>query len=180
MKYSAHILEQIRHAYQEGYYTGAIRDLSKRLRMPHQTISGIAHRHGFSRVTLLRNHTEWSEEELDILNKHAFSSIETIKRKLIARGFKRGLGVISAKRIETCAKLNSGGNNAIELAILLGIPKTTLLSRIKSGALKAKMTDSGDYFIKDKDVRSFVLNNMNQINLCKVEKFWFLSVIGDM
>jgi len=179
-KYPAHILEQIRHTYQEGYYYGAVRELSKRLGMCHQTISGIASRHGFNRANPCRNHSEWSEAELKILNRHAFSSVITIQRRLKERGFSRGRGLISSKRIETEAKLNSGGNNADTVAELLGIPKSTLHSRIKSGLLKAKMMDSGNYYIKDKDVRSFVLDNMNLINLCKVEKFWFLSVIGDI
>jgi len=80
---------------------------------------------------------------------------------------------------------NINGQSATSLAICLGEDSHFVLRAIRTGILKASkriqnrtpQQGGNAWLIKDKDVREFIINNVNLIDLRKVDKYWFVGLL---
>ena len=112
--------------------------------------------------------------------------MDAIRRKLAAAGFHRTSNGILLKRKRlrlTAAHLDGYTGNA--LAELFGVDSHKVYDWIKQGLLAGERRETarterqgGDsYWIRRKDVYTFVLAHPDEWDLRTVEKWWFLSLI---
>ena len=128
----------------------------------------------------------WSEKELRILQQSAHRHPEVIQRHLKRTGFNRTVVAIVQKRKRQRCLKNIGGQSAYQLAQCFGIDSHTITRWIRLGYLKANKRGTertskqgGDtYFIRDKWVRDFILEYIAEIDIRKVDKFWFVDLLA--
>jgi hypothetical protein len=136
------------------------------------------------------NRREWVEEEVAILELNAHFSIETITRKLQAKGFARSASSVRNKLF----KLNLNKRDEMfaqgiyttkSLALCIGHSPQTILRWIKNGLLDATPagTDrvgeqNGDYWlINNKAVRRLLVEHTAYVDFTKIEKYWLVDVL---
>ncbi len=129
----------------------------------------------------------WSAEELDFLKKHAWRSPERIRDKLREKfGVARTPAAIILKRRRLKLLSNTHFYSAQHLGELLGEDGHKVVRWIHCGLLEARKRglekrtpqQGGDiYAIFPADVRKFINHNPHEIDLAKVEKYWFLDLI---
>lgn len=175
---------KIKYVYQTATGPGAVRGLAQHLGLPRWKVTRYAVKQGWLPRT--KKEPDWTEAEIDILERNAYLSPERIARKLQAAGFRRSEAgvVIKRKRLRLLANLD--GQSAASLAQCFGIDPGVVAGWIKKGLLKARFRNSdrrpgqgGDiYYIKDKWVKRFVVANPNLIDLRKVDKEWFIDLLA--
>jgi hypothetical protein len=158
------------------------------LRIPKSTIQKRAVTLGLT--TPSGNRREWVEEEVAILELNAHYSIETITRKLQAKGFSRSASSVRNKLF----KLNLNKRDEMfaqgiyttnSLALCIGHSSQTILRWIKNGLLAASHagTDrvgeqNGDYWlINNKGVRKLLMEHTAYVDFTKIEKYWLVDVL---
>jgi hypothetical protein len=160
-----------------------IKELSRRFSIPAWKIS--------RRARLIKAYEPrvkelpWSARELHILELNAMYVPEVIQRKLRARGFRRSVAGIDIKRDRMRFKEQQEPCSARAVSRCFGIDTHTVLSWIAKGWLKAAHKGTkrhghqgGDeWIIKDKDIRNFIIDNIGVVDLRKVDKWWFVSVL---
>jgi hypothetical protein len=127
---------------------------------------------------------KWSREEVIILKKYAQYQPQTIMKKLQKAGFQRSIASIVLKRKRMRLLSNLDGMSASLCAESLGVDLLWVLKQIRSGLLKAKEIRKDkqgkiNYYIKEKDLRQFVIDNPELIDLRRVEKFYFIELIAN-
>lgn len=128
---------------------------------------------------------KWSEEELRILERNAHKQPEAIRRHLKKCGFNRTYTGIFLKRKRLRLLKNLEGYSATNLAECFGIDPHGVTSWISKGYLKAKRrgtartkTQGGDsWWIKEKDIKKFIIESIGLIDIRKVDKFWFVDML---
>ena len=183
--------KEIRRIYQEhvgmkassqGYHP--VKDLAAKFGMPRYTIS--------NRATLLGVHArqkkepDWFDKEKSILTNHAHLSAERIRKKLKEKGFKRSLTGIIIKRKRMHLLKNLKGQSAASLAECFGVDNSTVAYWIRKGWLKAKKRGTnrkpqqgGDmYFIKERQVRRFIIEYLSLIDFRKIDKYWLVDLLA--
>jgi hypothetical protein len=129
----------------------------------------------------------WSEQEDRILAKFGHLAPTGIQRKLSEAGFSRSVTAIQVKLNRNRIKSNLEGYSACQLADALGVEVKKVLRWIQRGILQAQRRGTerlpqqgGDiWWISDASVRRFVLRFPGEIDLARVEKIWFLSLLTD-
>ena len=153
---------------------------SKRYSIPRWKITRYAMTQGWSNQRY-RIRRDWTEEELRILERNARYSPDTIRRKLEQAGYKRTYTSIQVKRKRMHYLQNLNGQSANSLAQCLGMTPNTVIRHIKAGRLKAtkRGTERPDdmWHIKDSSIRKFIINNVDDIDLRKVDKYWFIDLL---
>lgn len=137
--------------------------------------------------TPLKKEPAWDEKELSILEHNAQLSVEVIKKKLSAAGYQRSIAGIHLKRKRMRFLKNMDGMSAMTVAEFFGVDSHWVTNKIKQGLLKAEKRGTGRtekqggdiYFIKEKDLRRFIVNNPEIIDLRKVEKFYFIELLAN-
>lgn len=129
----------------------------------------------------------WSDEELCVLKQYAWMSPNGIQKKLAKEtGGRRTLTAIVLKRKRLKLLGNRDFYSARHLGGLLGEDIHKVVRWIKAGWLKARPRgleartpqQGGDiYAIFPADVRRFLYRHPDEIDLAKVEKYWFLDLI---
>ena len=176
--------DQIFRTYMSGTGSGEIADLADRLKLPRWKVTRHAIRHGW--VQKQRKEPNWTEREIEILERWAHITPERIQLRLKAAGFTRSACGIVLKRKRLRLLGNLRGQSARSLAECFGVDVHFVRRAIQEGRLKAKKrgtarTDKqgGDmWFIKDKDIREYILENVNEIDIRKVEKHWFVDIVA--
>lgn len=181
----------IRKAYQEevGIKSCAqgnhpIKNLAKKLKVPRWKITRRAQSLGL--ITKNRKEPDWSARELKILESQARFSPETIRLKLKKQGFARSVVGIVMKRKRMRFLQNLGGQTANSLSQCFGIDRKTIGRWISKGYLKTKKRNTnrtsaqgGDaYYIKDRWVRDFIVENIDMIDIRKVDKYWLVDLLA--
>jgi hypothetical protein len=158
------------------------------LRIPKSTIQKRAVTLGLT--TPGGNRLAWVEEEVAILELNAHFSIETITRKLQAKGFSRSASSVRNKLF----KLNLNKRDEMfaqgiyttkSLALCIGHSPQTILRWIKNGLLDATPAGTdrvggqhGDYWlIKNKAVRKLLIEHTAYVDFTKIEKYWLVDVL---
>ncbi len=135
----------------------------------------------------LKKEPEWSEQELSIMGKYAHLNLSFIQTKLEHEGFHRSLTGIQLKRKRMRFISNLEGMSAFKAAEFFGVDRHWVTDKIRDGLIKAEMRDTlrtekqgGDtYFIKEKELRRFIISNPELIDLRKVEKFYFIELLAN-
>jgi len=133
----------------------------------------------------------WTEAELDIVRNAPHLSPETLKRHLAHAGFERTCTaiVIKLKRLHA-DRQDPNHCTANALAGFMGVDPHTVTSWIAKGLLTAKYRGNKqirpddqqrDYhWIAYVDVRTFIVQYPAHIDIRKVDKFWFIDLLGGL
>jgi len=174
----------IRAAYQGDTGNGQIRDLAIRLGVPRWKVTRYAISQGFTAKQ--KKEPDWSDRELFILQRNAHLTPAMIRRKLKKYGYHRtevGI-VLKRKRMRFLKNLN--GHSASSVAQCFGVDIHTISGYIKNGWLKARKrgTDrtaaqGGDsWYIKEKDIREFIIDSVAVIDFRKIDKYWLVDLLA--
>jgi len=183
--------EAIRRLYLEKVGTDGkanIKELAAKLGLPPWKVKRYALEQGW--VAKQRKEADWTPEEMKILERHAHKSPKIIRQHLKAAGFVRTETGIVTKRKRMRLLQNLDGWSATQVALGFGVWSRTVVMWIRDGKLKARKRGTartrqqgGDtYWIKAKWVRNFILEYLPEIDLRKVDKYWFVDLLagGDM
>lgn len=126
----------------------------------------------------------WSAGENEIIRERATQHPATIAKALEKAGFTRSqtaivtqLKRLGASRVDDNPDLLS----ARGLGELMGVDGGTVSGWIAKGMLRARKVEkgvSGDWGIHVRDVRTFVIENTAHVDLRKVDRFWFVDMLG--
>jgi hypothetical protein len=127
----------------------------------------------------------WSEQEERLLARFGYLAPTGIQRKLSEAGFARSVTAIQVKVSRNHIKSNLEGYSACQLSDALGVDVKKVLRWVQQGVLKAERRGTerlpqqgGDmWWISDASVRRFILRFPGEIDLARVEKIWFLSLL---
>jgi hypothetical protein len=157
-------------------------NLAKKFSVPRWTVYQRALKIGA--VTSSHQKKKWEKEEIIILKQYARYGPQTIKKKLQKGGFKRSIASIVLKRKRMRLLSNLKGMSACLCAEFLGVDLHWVLNYIRQGLLKAEVIrrdreGKTNYFIREKDLRHFIINNPELIDLRKVEKYYFIELVAN-
>jgi hypothetical protein len=157
-------------------------NLAKKFNMPRWAVYQRALKIGA--VTSSHQKNPWKEEEISILEKYARYEPQTIRKKLKKAGYERGIAsiVLNRKRMRLLSNLK--GMSACLCAEFLGVDLHWVLNHINTGSLKAETIrrdreGKSNYFIREKDLRRFIITNPDRIDLRKVEKYYFIELVAN-
>ncbi len=180
--------ERIRNTYRQTPRRGAVKELATRLRLPRWRVSKRAREIGAYEPILKEK--PWSDQELHILEQRSHLTPDRIQIALKKAGYKRSITGIIVKRKRMRFLQNLKGMSAHQCAECFGLGCSKTVTRwIEKGWLKAERRgtkrieeNGGDmYFIKEKHLRQFVVENIGLIDIRKVDKFWFVDLlVGDI
>lgn len=125
----------------------------------------------------------WSKEEKALLRNNAQHGEEYILKVLKKAGFSRSIVGIGLKRRRMRYHLNLEGQTANMLSECFGVDRHRITKWIKEGLLKATRREQGQgknnsFFIKDRDIKKFIVNNVNEIDIRVVDKYWFIEILA--
>ena len=126
----------------------------------------------------------WKDEEINILEKNAQYAPLTIKKRLEKAGFQRSIASIVLKRKRMRLLSNLEGMSACLCAEFLGVDLHWVLKYIRSGLLMAEIIrydrqGKANYYIREKNIRKFIINNPDLIDLRKIEKYYFIELLAN-
>ncbi|MBV8807027.1 MAG: hypothetical protein JO033_00005 [Acidobacteriaceae bacterium] len=127
----------------------------------------------------------WSAEEERILEHWGHLTAAAIQRRLALAGYRRSCGAIQAKTGRLRIKRNLDGYSACALARAFGVDVHKVCYWIRRGLLHAERRGTARTFGQGGDmwwislpaVRRFILRAPEEIDLARVEKFWFLDLL---
>lgn len=159
----------------------AIGTCARKLQIPRWAINRRAAALGLARI----KEPEWNGAEVAILVRWGHLTDAVIQRKLKAAGFGRSVNSIHLKMKRLHIKQNLDGYSANALAMAFGVDGHKIAYWINRQMLKATRRDTartgsqgGDtYWITHNAVREFAMKHPDEIDLRKVEKWWFLDLV---
>lgn len=123
----------------------------------------------------------WRDEEVEILMKYLHRSPEAVRRRLKKAGFIRTSSSIVSKRKKISIWNAHDGDTAASLALCFGTNSYFIFNMIKKGYLKAvrweRNTHKAPFHITEKDIQNFIINHPNEIDITKVDKYWFIDIL---
>lgn len=176
--------ERIKSIYQRDSGNGQISALAKAIKLPRWKVTRYAVEHGWTPKQ--KKEPDWSGAEIKILHRNAHLCLNRIQLKLKRKGFQRSVFGIMLKRKRMRILSNLEGHSARSVAECLGVDVHFVTKAINAGRLRSTMrgTDrkeiqGGDiYYIKDEWVRNYVLENLHEIDIRKVDKYWFVELLS--
>lgn len=160
----------------------AVPALQLKLGWPKHAISQRAKAMGLART----KEKPWTDAEEQLLERWVGFSLGCIARKFRQRGYARSETAINlkVKRLHLRATADRWTQSAIAKA--LGVDPHVVTRWVKAGRMLAEAKGTsrtpqqgGDSLLIHRDeVRRFILNHPDDIDLAKVEKFWFLDVLS--
>lgn len=177
------IHEKIKSVYHTDSGNGQVRTLASGLDLPRWKVTRYAVEQGWTAKQ--KKEPDWNKKELSILRKNAHFSLGRIQFKLKVRGFHRTIFGIQLKRKRMRMLRNIDGDSAMGLAECLGVDAHFITRAINGGRLRAvrrqtarKPAQGGDiWFIEDRWARKYILENIYEIDIRKVDKYWFVDLL---
>jgi hypothetical protein len=183
--YGPEMDERIRTAWPMLNGRGAVGDLAQRLDVPRWWLSKRATKLGL--VAPHRKEPPWTEAENALMRKVPLHRPEQAARIFREHGFSRTATaiVVRAKRLEISRRTHET-LSARAAADILGVDSKTMTSWCIAGDLKAgrrgtnRLTQQGGdaWSIEPAELRRFVLDNLDRVDIRKVEKFAFVALIA--
>jgi hypothetical protein len=175
--------DRIKKVYQRDTGNGQVAALAKSAGIPRWKITRYAMTQGW--IAKQKKGPNWCDEEDTVLEKYGHLAPESIQRKLRKSGFSRSISAIVNRRKKLRIPKNLQGYSANQLAECLGIDQHFVKHAIDQGRLKAKrrgtkrtVQQGGDmYFIREKWIRDYIRDNIHEIDLRKVDKYWFVDIL---
>lgn len=180
--------ELIREAYSRGAaargtQTGRksfLTHLAQKLGWPYWAVQSEARRLGVTRS----KESNWSKEELDILERNAHWTPSTIRKRLKERGYNRSVTAIEVKRYRLSFFRSKEFLSAYDLAINCFRVSAEVVTRwIKQGWLRAmerkdvNRSDCTFFWIKPEWIYEFVLKHPLVFDIRKVDQLWFIDLL---
>ena len=183
-EFTPYMDDLVRAAYQQlrvGSDRRAIRNCGRRLALPRWAVLRRGRELGLART----KEAPWSDMEIGLLERWGHLTDAVIQRKLKAAGYSRSVNGIHLKLKRLRIKQNLDGYSAYSLAEAFGVDWHKVGSWIRRNMLRAtrrgterKESQGGDtYWITQNAVRDFVFRYPDEVDLAKVEKFWFLDIV---
>lgn len=177
------IHERIKTIYQRDTGNGQVAALAKSLGYPRWKLSRYAVGQGW--VPKQKKEPDWTGEEVHILQLNGHLSPVTIQKKLTKYGFTRSVTGIVLKRKRMRLAQNLDGHSSRALAECLGVDSHFVTRAIKTGRLRAmkrgtsrtKQQGGDIWYIKDKNIRKYIIENVHEIDIRKVDKYWFVDIL---
>jgi len=172
---------QIRRVYEAGLKPGDRNRLSRALRRPAWWITRRAVELG---VSTGKANSDWSREEVQIVEETLELTPRVVSNKLRAAGYSRTPTAIVVKRKRLGLRQYRDTYTARELAELMGIRCQKTVGRwIESGMLKAKRRGSGygandPWEIAPSAVRNLIIDFTAEIDIRKCDKFWLVDLLS--
>lgn len=174
----------IERVYKRDTGNGQVAALARRIGYPRWRISRYAISQGW--IAKQQKEPDWSGDEEAILERSAHLCPEVIQRKLREKGFHRSVTGIVMKRKRERFLQNLNGYSACKVAEGLGVDMHFVRRAIKAGKLKARYRGTkrtpqqgGDqYYITERAVRDYIVGNINEIDIRKVDKYWFVGLLA--
>lgn len=162
--------------------TPRLLNLAKKFKMPRWAIYQRALKIGAVRSSHQKR--PWIDKEIMILEKNARYAPQTIRKRLEKAGYQRSISSIVLKRKRMRLLSNLDGMSAGLCAEFLGVDLHWVLNYIRQGLLKAEVIrrdreGKANYHIREKDLRKFIINNPDLIDLRKVEKYYFIELVAN-
>jgi len=181
--FTPHMNAVIRETYRTETANGTVNKLAATFGYPRWAVSKQARTIGAYEVRC--KEPDWSDVELRVMSNNAHLTPERIQRALRLAGFKRSIAGIILKRKRMRMPANLKGQSANTLSECFGIDPKAITAWIKKGWLKAERRGThrterqgGDmWFIRNKDLRQFIIENIGVIDIRKVDKFWLIDVL---
>lgn len=169
----------------DGKKRGAVNELADRMGVQRWWLSRRAR--ALHLVIPHKKEPAWTEAEKELLKSAPLHSPEMCVRFFREHGFNRTATAILVKA-KRCALSRRGSRSTFsgtEAAKILGVDNKTVTQWCVMGELKAQRRGTrrlpqqgGDVWdIEPNDLRQFILDNLERIDLRKVEKFSFVSVL---
>jgi len=176
--------QAIRETYVNGTGQCEVKELAEKLKVPRWKVTRYAQAQGW--IARQRHEPYWSETELEALQKLARYSPGIIQRKLREKGIRRSVNGIVIKLRRMNMRQNIPGHSARDVARCFGVEMKAITRAINLGYLKATRRGTarterqgGDmWYILDKNIRKYVFEYLNEIDLRKVDKYWFVDLIA--
>ena len=176
--------DEIRHAYHlylDHNNRRAIGGCAKRLGVPRWMVTRRGGTLGLARV----KEPAWSAEEVSLLERWGHLTDAVIQRKLKAVGFQRSVNGIHLKLKRLRIKQNLDGYSGWSLATAFGVDSHKVTNWIRRKMLRATLRGTGrteiqggdTFWITQSAVREFVFSYPDEVDLRKVEKWWFLDLV---
>lgn len=180
---------QIITCYQTKPEMDSVKTLAALLRRPYWWVKKRASFLGVARpLTPGGKKLEWSGQELELLEKHATKNPEVIARIFRKNGYRRTSTaiVIKLKRM-AFDTVDIDLYCARSLGRAFGVDVKVVIRWIENGWLKARRRGTkrtaqqgGDmWWVKRKDVRNFVIENVAAVDIRKVDKDWFVDLLAN-
>jgi hypothetical protein len=151
----------IRRFYREPQPRGALTALAKRLSVTRQWVSTRAATLGVLPVT--RPETQWTPEELAIVEANAHRRADAIAKLLRSRGYQRTAGAVGQRlKIAGFDRLDPDVWTCTELARCMGVDSHVPLRWIERHGLKARKVGpgrTGAWEIRRKDLRDWLIRS---------------------
>lgn len=161
--------------------------LAKQLKVSRSQLYNRAGILGLRRIMQIT--ADWSDKELELLDRWGHLHPKTISTKLRRAGYRRTEAAIMVKRNRICQLVSENTNcySAHGLARLLGVSTTPVLRWIRLGYLKA--TARGDskhatggpgdrWMIYPKDVRKFLCLHTAIVDFSCIDKYWLIELLA--
>lgn len=168
---------EIRRTYGDGPTRDKITALAKRVLRPRWWVTKRAAQLG---VIVRFGEKPWTRTEMQVLDVHVHKSLRAIQKELAKLGFHRTENSISHKRIrlEFLPRNDLSVYCSAQLGGLMGVAERIVVKWIKAGMLKAKKNDKGQWYIKNADIKEFILEFTGEFDIRRVDKFWFVDLLG--
>ena len=174
---------RIERLYKSTPIKGAVAELAKKIGLPRWRVSRYAIAQGW--IAVQKKEPNWNPEEIRIMKKNARLSPSGIGKRLKAHGYARSETAVILKRKRMRLAANLNGQAAHSLAECLGVESHFILRAIKLGKLNAtrRGTDrtavqGGDmWYITDSAIKDYIVNHMYEIDIRKVDKYWFVDLL---
>ncbi|MGD9539063.1 MAG: hypothetical protein AB7P52_17660 [Alphaproteobacteria bacterium] len=130
----------------------------------------------------------WSAEEDALLDTIAHRRPESIAGTFRRRGYNRSpSGIASRIKRLKISTVDAGHYTARQLSIAFGVDDKTVLGWIVRGWLQARRRGTartpqqgGDqWWVSRRQVRTFVIENVGQVDFRKVDKWWLVDLLTD-
>lgn len=159
-------------------------EVARNLKLPRWKITRHAVLQGW--IARTKKEPDWTERELGILERSAHLSPERIALRLKARGYRRSATGVVLKRKRMRFLHNLHGQSKRQVAQCFGVDDHAISRWIRLGYLVAKRrgtkrveAQGGDHwFIKDRWIKEFIVNNVAEIDFRKVDKFWLVDLLA--
>jgi len=136
------------------------------------------------RIAKKRN-PSWTEEEIEIVWEGSGRSLSTIQKLLSRKGYKRSQHAIKTILHKRGIDTTPDNYTASEFARLMGVCEHVVTGWIQKGWLKARKshrmvvdpTEPLKFWITPSAAREFITESVANINLGKVDKYWFVDLL---
>jgi transcriptional regulator with XRE-family HTH domain len=127
----------------------------------------------------------WTEAEESLLAEYSYQSPQTIQIHLRQRlGIHRTLSSIECKRGRLKLMKNMDGLNLKQLSEALGVAKRTVNRWLAGGWIRGilrfpelQAVNGHVWFFPNDEIRRFVAEHLDSIDLGMVEKYWFVDLL---